>query len=436
MHIHRPIVRGSDVDRVVLLVNASLDKLKTKAPWTYRYLQYGATATFQSSKSQPVPVPKRSFISKRPLWYDLTDQVKPAAAIWPKGQQYRHLVISNPDGLIANCRLYDVAMRSPEANPLVLAAVLNSTVVALWRSFYGRYTGTEGAMETMVVDALMIEVPNPALASGELAQRLCGALHALCQRDTGDFIEEQLMDCHTSERARKLAAGPLVLSHELQQRDRRNLDDAVFQLLGVSDPDERDELIGRLYEATAQHFRDIRVVEIEKMEQRAKGGGTRFRVEDLAADIWDAAELEDATPLAEWVGQQPESDSVATLPDERPAVISDDVMFSPNTVYFGKKRESHTDCQSRGQAQLVVRLANLGVHGEVRLPADLGPCLNVLERVDRRVESARARFKELAESRTGDERVQDQLMEVLDLFSAAQPLPQWWCLVHCLASRT
>jgi hypothetical protein len=50
----------------------------------------------------------------------------------------------------------------------------------------------------------------------------------------------------------------------------------------------------------------------------------------------------------------------------------------------------------------------------VRLPADLGPCLKVLERVGRRVERARARFRELAESRTGDERVQDHLIEVLE----------------------
>ncbi len=204
------------------------------------------------------------------------------------------------------------------------------------------------------------------------------------------------------------------MSSELQQPDRRDLDDAVFELLGVSDPNERDELIGRLYEATARHFREIRVVEIEKMEQRAKSNSKRFRVHDLAADIWDAAELEDATPLAEWVGQQPESDSLVILLDERPAALSKDVMFLPNTVYFGKGRKGHIDCQSRGQAELVVRLANLGVHGQVKLPADLAPCLKVLERVDRRVESARARFKELAESRTGDERVQDQLMEVLE----------------------
>jgi hypothetical protein len=413
MRVDRPVIHRKDVDRVVLLVNAPLDKLKAKAPWTWRYLRYGTTATFPSRKSQPVPVPKRSFISKRPLWYDLTDQVKPGTAIWPKGQQYRHLVASNPDGLVANCRLYDIAARSLELDPLVFAAVLNSTLVALWRNFYGRYTGTEGAMETMVVDALMTEVPNPTIASDEVAARLRIAFHVLCLRDTGDFVEEQLMDCHTPERARKLAAGPLVYSHELKQPDRRDLDDATLELLGVSDPKERDELIGRLYEATARHFRDIRVVEIEKMEQRAKSDSKRFSVYDLAADIWDAAELEDVTPLCDWIGQAPESDSLVSIPEERPAAVTNDVMFSPNTVFFGKKRKSYLDCHSHGQAELVARLANLGLSGEVKLPADSAPCIEALARVNQRVEKAVARFKELAESRTSDERIQEQLMEVL-----------------------
>ena len=103
-----------------------------------------------------------------------------------------------------------------------------------------------------------------------MAKRLADALQRMGKREVGRLVEEQLMDCHTPERAGRLAAGPLVLSNELQQPDRRDLDDAVLELLGVSDPTERDELIGRLYEATARHFREIRVVEIEKMEQRAQ----------------------------------------------------------------------------------------------------------------------------------------------------------------------
>ena len=221
------------------------------------------------------------------------------------------------------------------------------------------------------------------------------------------------MDCHSPERARRLADGPLVLSNELRQPDRRELDDAVLELLGVSEPAERQHLIDQLYEATARHFREIRVVEVQKMEQRAKSNGARFRVDDLAADIWDAAELEDAAPLGDWLGQQPESDALVILPDERPASLSRDVMFSPSTVYFGKGGKTHIDCQSRGQAELVTRLANLGVVGQLRLPRELSPCLKVLDRLDRRVEITKARFQELAESRTGDERIQDQLAELL-----------------------
>lgn len=415
MKVHRPVVRAADLDRVVLLVGEPMDKLKTKSPWVWRYLRYGLKATFASTKSKHVPVPERSTCAARDPWYDLTALVRPGAAFWPMAQQYRHIIAANRERLVCNHNLFDVgpANLSPlEVNALV--AVLNSTLVGLFKTFYGRFAGTEGNLKTEVVDVNLLEVPDPRGVSADIAKRLHEALESMGRRDVGRLVEEQLMDCHTPERARRLAAGPLVLANELRQTDRRALDDAVLELLGVADPKERDRLIGCLYEATARHFRETRVVEIEKMEQRSKSGNKRFRVDDLAADIWDAAELDDATPLADWVGEQPESDSSEIILEERPAALSGDVMFSPNTVYFGKRRKSLIDCQSRGQAELVVRLANLGVTGEVRLPADLGPCLKVLDRVDRRVEAARARFKELTESRTGDERVQTQLMEVLE----------------------
>ncbi|MGA2068011.1 MAG: N-6 DNA methylase [Thermoguttaceae bacterium] len=415
MKVDRPVVRAADLDRVVLLVGEPMHRLKAKSPWVWRYLRYGMTATFASSKSQPVPLTERSTCAARDPWYDLTGLVKPGIAFWPMAQQYRHIVAANPERLICNHNLFDVAapdLSAVEAHALL--AVLNSTLVGLFKTFYGRFAGTEGNLKTEVVDVNLLEVPNPCGVPARLAKRLAHALEQMGKRDVGRLVEEQLMDCHTPERARKLAAGPLILAHELQQPDRRELDDATFQLLGVSDPNERAELIGRLYEATARHFREIRVVEIEKMEQRGKSNNKRFSVHDLAADIWDAAELEDATPLAKWIGQQPESDSLVVILEERPASLSKDVMFSPNTVYFGKAGRSHIDCVSRGQAELIVRLANLGVSGQVKVPAALGPGLKVLDRVNRRVERAGTRFKELAESRTGDERVQVQLMEVLE----------------------
>jgi hypothetical protein len=329
-------------------------------------------------------------------------------------QQYRHIIASNPERLICNHNLFDVAADDLTATEqAALGAVLNSTLVGLFKTFYGRYAGTEGNLKTEVVDVNLIEIPDPRSVPTRVAKRLAAALASMGRRDVGRLIEEQLMDCHSPDRAHRLAEGPLVLSDELQQADRRELDDAVFELLGVSDPAERAALLDRLYEATARHFREIRVVEIEKMEQRAKSDNSRFSVHDLAADIWDAAELEDATPLAEWIGTQPDCASGVIIPEDRPAVLADNPLFGDDAVYFGKARKSHVLCQSRGQAELVARLANLGISGELRLPTKLAPCVKLLDRVNVRLAQADARFKELAESRTSDEQVREQLAGVL-----------------------
>ncbi|MCX6577636.1 MAG: hypothetical protein NTV82_14750, partial [Candidatus Aminicenantes bacterium] len=76
------------------------------------------------------------------------------------------------------------------------------------------------------------------------------------------------------------------------------------------------------------------------------------------------------------------------------------------------------DFQSREQAELVFRLANLGVSSSVILPKDRESCIKLLERLDERMEEARIRFKELVESRTSDGHVQAQLMEVLERWYA------------------
>jgi hypothetical protein len=221
------------------------------------------------------------------------------------------------------------------------------------------------------------------------------------------------MERLSPERARRIAASPLVLSDELRQDDRRDLDDAVFELLGVSNVAERAQLVHSLHEATALHFRQIRVVEIEKQEQRARTANRRFSIQELAADAWDAAELADATPLVEWLSKQPECTTAVNIPDERPAMLSHSPMFDPNTVYFGKSRSEHIDCPSHGQAQLVVLIADLGVTGWIKLPTEQGSCIALLHLVADRIRATRARFTELAESRTSDPRLQAEIIDQL-----------------------
>lgn len=412
MKVDRPVVHARDLDRLVLLVGQSMEDLR--GTWVHKYLKYGAQATFVSKKSKPVPVPQRSTCAARDPWYDLTKLVKPGFVFWPKAQQYRHIVPANPERAICNCNLYDVASDSLSSREKkTLVGILNSTLVGLFKNFYGRFAGTEGNLKTEVVDVNLLEVPDPRGIDPSIAKKLTSAVKAMSRRTVGRLIEEQLMDCHSPERARRLAAGPLVLSLELQQEDRRALDDAVFELLGVNEVVERSQLVQQLHEATAQHFRHIRVVEIEKQEQRSRSASKRFSVQELAADAWDAVELEDATPLDEWLGKQPECTTAVNVPDERPAMMSPSPMFDPDAVYFGKKQLVHVDCQSNAQAELVVQLANLGISGWVKLPENIEPCLRLRKRVGERVFQARKRFGELADSRTSDPRIQAQIVDQL-----------------------
>lgn len=414
MQVDRPVVRSADLERVVLLVGEPMETLKAKAPWVYRYLRYGMTSTFASSKSKPVPVPKRSTCAAREPWYDLTGLVQPGIAFWPMAQQYRHIIASNPEHLICNHNLFDVSpfgLSGDESTTLV--AVLNSTLVGLFKTFYGRFAGTEGNLKTEVVDVNLLEVPDPRGVLPELAKRLRSILGRISEREVGRLVEEQLMDCHSIERARKLAAGQLMLPNELKQPDRRELDDAVFELLGVVDPQQRGALVNRLYEATTRHFREIRVVEIEKMQQRAKSNSGRFSIQDLAADVWDAVELEDATPLAEWIRQCPGLNSPVYIAEERPAIPSINPLFFPNRVYFGKARKTHMDYRSREQAKLVVRLANLGISGNVKLPEQPKECADLFKEVDKRINQAQSLFYELVTSRTSDNSTKEQLTELL-----------------------
>jgi hypothetical protein len=412
MKVDRPVVRARDLDRVVLLVDKPMKDLR--GTWVHRYLKYGETATFPSKKSKAVPVPQRSTCAARDPWYDLTKLVKPGFAFWPMAQQYRHIIAGNPEQLTCNHNLFDLSSDLlSKRETAALCALLNSSLIGLFKTFYGRWAGTEGNLKTEVVDVNLLDVPDPRGIDRAVADRLAEALKSLSRRPIGRLVESQLMERMPPERARRIGAGPVALPEELKQDDRRALDDACFEHLGVSDAAERTDLIERLYRATALHFRQIRVVEIEKQEQRTKAANKRFSAQELAADAWDAAALEDAVPLAEWVGRRPECTKMVHIPDERPAALSSSPMFDPETVYFGLKRQHHVECASVEEARLVVRLAELGLSGNVAIPADEGACQALRHVLNKRHNETLKRLDELARSRIGNEKLQAQVIDQL-----------------------
>jgi hypothetical protein len=180
--------------------------------------------------------------------------------------------------------------------------VLNSTLVALLKTFYGRYAGTEGNLKTEIVDVVLIDIPDPRNVNKGLLAKMESAIESMQKRKVTHLVEEAFMDCHTADEVREAAKLPLGLPVELQQADRRELDDAVFELLGVQDRRRREELIDRLYREVAFHFRSIRIVEVQKMEQRRHGGGKdNVSQIELALDAWNHLDPEFQNPLSTWI---------------------------------------------------------------------------------------------------------------------------------------
>lgn len=413
MKVDRPVIRARDLDRVVFLADESLEYRKNT--FAYKYMKYGEQATYASKKSKAVPVPQRSSCAGRHPWYDLTKLERPGFAFWPMAQQYRHIISANPENLICNHNLFDLSSETlTKREKVTLIAILNSTLIGLFKTFYGRFAGTEGNLKTEVVDVNLIDVPDPRRASQAVAEKLTKALEKLNKRPSGHLVEEALMECHSYERALELASRPVALPDELTRPDRRELDEAVFELLGVKSANERRSLVDRLYTGVATHFRAIRVTEIQKMEDRAKGGKQEFKTEEFAADAWDALDLEDLQPAADWLRQRATPDSESyDIPAERPVELAVDSIFEAETVYFGKRRKRHIVCPSSEVAQLVATLAETGFSGNCLLPNQASEAKPLSAEFSKRYLRATQRMKELVKSRTSDSEKHNEILGVL-----------------------
>jgi hypothetical protein len=421
MNISRPVITANELDRLVVFVSKPMNELK--GTYIQKYLRYGEHNSFASTKSKAVHVPLRPTCAGREPWYDLT-YTKCGHLVWPKSQQYRHVIVHNKNRLIVNCNLYDVTVvDEKECSPELLAAVLNSTLVGLVKIYFGRYAGTEGNLKTEVVDVNLLEVPDPRQVTKAVARKLQDAFAKLCQRDTRGMVEEEFMECRQSERIKKLAGKPIELPQELKMPDRRMLDLAVFELLGVSEAAEREKLCDELYHETAKHFRQIRIVEVQKQEQRAGTEGRGFRTDELAADLWDSLPSSDKQPLVEWIAAQVKTSDVSTVivPEGHASLPDANDMLDANTIFFrqskgGKAAARPLALPSRAHAEMVFTLMLQNIHGAVPLPKSEKAAHTLQVGLTERLVSLATKANELARSRTGDEKKATELAALLEFW--------------------
>ena len=349
---------------------------------TLRYVRWGEREGFS----------ERSTCASRERWYDLSTS-RGGHLLWTMAQRYRHIVPENPSHLRCNHNLFDVTVQAG-VSERILAGVLNSSVVALFKYQFGRLMGGDPMLKTEVVDVKMMLVPDPRRASAEVRQRLETALDSLKQRQIAHLVD---IDGEGTEP-----------SGDLAMADRQALDDAVLELIGVSDPLERTALRAELYAEITRMYRTIRSAEKKMQAFRSKAARKgRATPRSIAQEIWDLMEETPVhrTPL-DFV---PEADTEEIeLPEGRARVVSD--LWNGYSLLVDGR---NIVLRHPLRAEFAKALRDCGLHGPVPIPIDPDIARQALREYDDYVAQTNATFADHAGEHTSEPEMQERVVSEL-----------------------
>ena len=257
------------------------------------------------------------------------------------------------DLLPANHNLFELWAQDQDQRD-VLWAVLNSTVTALSKHQFGRAAGVEGNLKTEVVDAKMMLVPDIRRADPETAARAVAACRQMTGRDSLRHLYE-----------------------EFELEDRRELDDATLEMLGIDDPETRAYLRDSLYQDITDLQKSTRDREIiAQQDRRRSSRTTTSSPQDIADELW--SEHEDTLDLLEFPGD------FITRPNEgalfRPApgrgaswyaaMMERGNILRAGTVRVGGRNGEVLDVGTVSRSMFLEALSACHRSGQVRLPDD------------------------------------------------------------------
>ncbi len=373
MEIDSVEIDPAKLSRKILLVPDPPEKLK--GTHVLKYIKWGEKEGFDQRPSCASRAPSRQ-------WYDL-DPNEPGSILWPLAHQYRHIIPLNPKGIITNKRLFDV-YPNEGISPKALCAVLNSTAVALLKYLYGRQVGREGNLDTEVVDARMMLIPNARLSTDTMSNRLEKAFDALVKRPSRRLLEE------------------------FDDPARTEVDDTTLELLGIDTGEERLQVRNQLYAEMRRLYREIREVELKKqVERRITARRDRASPRTIAEEIWEECDKTQIRAFPVDFIPSTEATETVALPAGKPRVLE--------ALLEGQLQVNGTliDLGSKARAEFAARAVELGHYGKTQIPKADRACERALERYRRYEAQMDAKFKELAEERSADPEIQSRIVREL-----------------------
>ena len=387
MEVKRAVVHARDVGRMV--INASVPRARIRRT---HFADYVAFAEREGWHRGPTIASR----ARTRHWYDLGLRQKEERAdmFWPMAQQYRHVIPLNKDLLPANHNLFDLWAHDRDQAEL-LWATLNSTVAALSKHQFGRAAGVEGNLKTEVVDVNMMLVPDIRRASPEAAARAVAACERMSGRDARRFLYQ-----------------------EFELDDRRDLDDATLEILGIDDAEERAALRDRIYRDLTDMQQATREREIiAQRDRRRASRRVGFAPQDIADELWleHQSDLDLLQFPEDFVARANEGDAFDMPSGEvevGAALIHAEDLLRAGTIRVGGRDGEVIDVGSVSRARFLEALSLCHRTGQTRLPED-DVCDDAVISFDQYRQELRDRCSQLAQQRTPDQRRQRAVVNAL-----------------------
>ena len=408
MEVEGFTVGPKNCSRMIFLSDDS--KVKLRGTSALRYIEWGESNGWHRSATCAARVGPNSY------WYDLTKHKRPHL-ILPKIQQYRLQAFVNPSSLYQNSSLLGIHVANAK-EAMKVGAVLNSSFAVLSRILFARVLGNEGTIQLDVYSAKMMLVPSPV--EGSALDRAIEAFKRMVKRPTLQFLSERRMRRMALTKAgRESELDALSDDSELDMNDRRELDDAILEMIGIKSRRERTELIDSLYRYLKEFFEGVRQKEekaiVNKVKSKTKSSQSPT---ELALQI--LSEIKDTNGYLLRVYRDFVDPSrpynTFDLPSAGVAEAHHDIFYPQGAVRFskGRKQTALIPVKIKEQVRLILLISQRVVHGLVKVPSLPEDCLSVTKRYEEFCQNRDKQLGSMIAARTGDPDLQEKIFVELD----------------------
>lgn len=187
-------IRDEDITQWVLMVHETKEELAKKNANVLNYIEWGENVeTKIKGGIRGGTIVKGyhnlSTVKSRKIWYDLGER-DPAPILRSRRIWERCIYALNSVGAQANDSFYEIRPKIKK-NALVLAGILNSTVIAFLSELYGRFYGG-GVLELEVYESKKLPVLNPSKLTEKERKRIEETFLEICEKERSGSKEDMV----------------------------------------------------------------------------------------------------------------------------------------------------------------------------------------------------------------------------------------------------